>query len=311
MTLTWLWFRARTRGDAARLRLCLALSFGGAALGGALLGVVVRLPAWVGSGEGVRALLGGVVAYGALGGLVASFGELARLRGIPALGALDRLAPCLGVLVVLGRLGCFFAGCDFGRISSAPWAVRFPAGTPAFADHLARGLVLAGDPRSLPVHPTQIYEALLGVAVSAFALWTARSGEEKRPPGAWRKVIPAVDPPSDACRTPPFPARATTERRFAAIRGAIEREQRAAPGARGSVAACGPIERKRRAPGAVIWTATLTYAAGRLALDGLRGDTDTAAWGPWTASQWISVALLAWGAVALLWPRLRGAGQRP
>ena len=172
---------------------------------------------------------------------MASFAGLARLRGAPALEGLDRLAPCLGALVVLGRLGCFFAGCDFGEVSPAPWAVRFPPGTPAFAEHAARGLVLSGDHRSLPVHPTQLYEALLGALASASALIVA----SRRGPGG--------------------------------------RGGRGAPGGRGA------------SHGRALWTATLVYAAGRLALDGLRGDGGASSWGGWTPSQWISAALLVWG----------------
>lgn len=176
MAAAFAWFVGRSRGGASRLRLCLLLSFGGAAAGGALLGVLVRVPAWLRSGGPASALFGGVVAYGALAGLVGTYAALARARGVPAGAALDRLAPCLGVLVVFGRLGCFFAGCDHGRVTGVPWAVRFPAPSPAFADHLANGLVLASDRRSLPVHPTQLYEAALGVAMTLVALAASRRG---------------------------------------------------------------------------------------------------------------------------------------
>jgi phosphatidylglycerol:prolipoprotein diacylglycerol transferase len=53
----------------------------------------------------------------------------------------------LGHLV--GRIGCFMVGDDYGRPSDLPWAVAFPQGVP---------------PTYVPVHPTQLYEALgLGV----------------------------------------------------------------------------------------------------------------------------------------------------
>lgn len=168
------WFAHRARGRYARLRLCLIVAFGGALAGATLLEALFRLPAWWGSGKPLPALFGGVTAYGALLGLSLSFAALARLRGVRPAEALDVLAPCLGVLVLFGRLGCFFAGCDFGAVSGVPWAVRFPPGSPAFTDHVARGLILAADHRSLPVHPTQIYEALLGALVALAALVAER-----------------------------------------------------------------------------------------------------------------------------------------
>jgi phosphatidylglycerol:prolipoprotein diacylglycerol transferase len=177
LALAWFWRRClRTH---ARLLPCLVIAFGGAALGAAALGVVVRLPAWVRSGFEMSVLRGGVVAYGALAGLALSFAWLARFRGVSAALALDCLAPCLGLLVVCGRLGCFFAGCDFGTVTHVPWAVRFPAPGPAFMDHVARGLVLATDRRSLPVHPTQLYEAALGIAVIGLALAAGRRSRRR------------------------------------------------------------------------------------------------------------------------------------
>ena len=57
---------------------------------------------------------------------------------------LDIFAPSLAIGVFFGRLGCFFAGCCFGRTCEFPWAVTF------------------NDPQSLavlntPLHPTQLY----------------------------------------------------------------------------------------------------------------------------------------------------------
>ena len=59
--------------------------------------------------------------------------------------------PALAVGHAIGRIGCFMVGDDYGRPSNLPWAVAFPEGLP---------------PTSVPVHPTQLYEAiaLAGVA---------------------------------------------------------------------------------------------------------------------------------------------------
>lgn len=80
----------------------------------------------------------------------------------------------LGVALALARMGCFMAGCDYGKVSSVPWAVRFPAGSPAWRDHVRSGLIPAGRADSLPVHPTELYEALLGLAIIGIALVFAR-----------------------------------------------------------------------------------------------------------------------------------------
>lgn len=174
----FVWFVWRTRrpdprlsGDPARLRLCLAVAYIGAAAGAALLGVLLRIPAWVRSGFVFAELFrGGILAYGALAGLVGTYAALARLRRLPVLASLDILAPCLGALVLVARVGCFFGGCDFGSATSVPWGVRFPPGSPAFRQHLEGGLILPSDRASLAVHPAQLYEAALGIAMAAAAL---------------------------------------------------------------------------------------------------------------------------------------------
>ena len=75
----------------------------------------------------------------------------------------DAVAPgaLLGIAVL--RIGCFLAGCCFGHIvepsSGVPWAVRFPAGSFAYRQHVALGLIGPDAPASLPVHPVQLYES--------------------------------------------------------------------------------------------------------------------------------------------------------
>jgi phosphatidylglycerol:prolipoprotein diacylglycerol transferase len=68
----------------------------------------------------------------------------------------DSFAMPVAAAVAIGRIGCFQAGCCFGRHSALPWAVSFP---------------LSGD--TLPRHPTQLYESIFHAtaAVVLFILW--------------------------------------------------------------------------------------------------------------------------------------------
>jgi len=188
MAATFAWFAWRTRGprtripdprerdpERSRLRLCLAIAFIGAGIGAMGLGVVLRLPAWVSSGFRTSLMAhGDIMAYGALLGLSLTYALLARIRGIAPLMGLDVLAPCVGVLVSVARVGCFIAGCDFGSVTSVPWAVHYPANTAAFRRHLDAGWIQATDTASLPVHPAQLYEALVGVAMVAIGVAVER-----------------------------------------------------------------------------------------------------------------------------------------
>lgn len=58
----------------------------------------------------------------------------------------------------IGRLGCFMAGCCFGKECHLPWAVTF--------NH-PETLALRG----VPLHPTQLYESFLSLGVFFFLLW--------------------------------------------------------------------------------------------------------------------------------------------
>jgi phosphatidylglycerol:prolipoprotein diacylglycerol transferase len=168
-------FVKRTPGDLARLRICLLIGFAGAAFGAAALGMAIRIPAWVRSGFETRALVrGGIMAYGALVGLSVAFAAMAHRRGFGAGSSLDRLAPSMGILVLFARIGCFFGGCEFGVVTSSPLGVRFPPHSPAFRQHLDTGLILASDRGSLAVHPTQLYEAAVGILMIAVAILIER-----------------------------------------------------------------------------------------------------------------------------------------
>lgn len=125
--------------------------------------------------------------WGYLGGLVAMV-LMARRGGVPLGWLADRLTPLLGMTLVLVRTGCFLAGCDYGQLSSAPWAVRFPRGSGAWRDHVEHGLVPVSRDLSLPVHPTQLYEAALGLAI-ALGAWLHH---RRAPVGSGRTFLAAA-----------------------------------------------------------------------------------------------------------------------
>lgn len=93
---------------------------------------------------------GGVFYGGFLFATIVSFAYLRRYR-LPAWKVADLVAPGIAIGQAIGRLGCFSAGCCYGKPSSLPWAVTF-------RDVYAFETV--GTPIDLPVHPTQLYESL-------------------------------------------------------------------------------------------------------------------------------------------------------
>jgi phosphatidylglycerol:prolipoprotein diacylglycerol transferase len=148
----------------------------GCVAGGALLGPLLRLPRWL-AGRGDPFAPGFVMAWGALGGAVLAAWLVARAHGASRWRVLDAIAPALGVLVALGRFGCFFAGCCFGAPASGTWAVTYPRGTPAYVEHVQRGLVAPDAVASMPVRPIALAEVALGVVMILLGMKLARRAD--------------------------------------------------------------------------------------------------------------------------------------
>lgn len=118
-----------------------------AGLFGGLLGAKLLYVAEHASTEPVLSLLtdrGGMSWFGGFtGGLLAGLITI-RLKRWPLVPVLAAATPGLAVGQLLGRIGCFLVGDDYGKPTTLPWGVAFPRGLP---------------PTDEPVHPTQLYEA--------------------------------------------------------------------------------------------------------------------------------------------------------
>lgn len=127
---------------------------------------------------------GGLVAYGGFIGGFLGAATHARIARVSLLRVGDAATPAIALGLFFTRLGCYLYGCDFGtRLSaSAPgWLAmlgRFPhwdesryglRGSPAFLHHVnAYGLARDAD-FAFPVHPVQLYEGALGLALAVLA----------------------------------------------------------------------------------------------------------------------------------------------
>jgi phosphatidylglycerol---prolipoprotein diacylglyceryl transferase len=73
-----------------------------------------------------------------------------RRAGLPLWTTCDMFAPGIALGHVVGRFGCFFAGCCYGKPTTLPWGITF-------TDPFAAANV--GTPLGVHLHPTQLYEA--------------------------------------------------------------------------------------------------------------------------------------------------------
>lgn len=110
---------------------------------------------------------GGLSVYGGLLGGMAGTVIYLRSYRLPILATGDIAAPYLALGQAVARVGCFLAGCCYGKPTTAFWAIRFPEGSVCYAHQVNEGLVPPDAPWSLPVHPTQLYMLVSLVAVFA------------------------------------------------------------------------------------------------------------------------------------------------
>lgn len=140
---------------------------------------------------------GGLVFYGGLLFGVASVIIYCLVRRVAVMRMADLAAPGIAAGLAVGRIGCFLSGCCWGDICVTPsqlaavqdpvykWqlqtvpalsqpanplAVQFPAESKPWAQHVNAGLIEKNSSKSLPVHPTQIYEATLAFLLALYLL---------------------------------------------------------------------------------------------------------------------------------------------
>lgn len=92
-----------------------------------------------------------------LGGFIAALligASYIKYKKMPFWEISDSMAPALAFGLFLGRIGCFLNGCCFGLACNLPWAVHFPAHSPAAA--------VMGNAY---IHPTQLYSAFYNLLI--------------------------------------------------------------------------------------------------------------------------------------------------
>src|SRR6266566_2470364 len=87
--------------------------------------------------------------------------------GLPLWTTCDVFAPGIALGHVVGRFGCLFAGCCYGKPTTKAWGITF-------TDPFAAANV--GTPLGVPLHPTQLYEAGAELLILGTLLWTERKG---------------------------------------------------------------------------------------------------------------------------------------
>lgn len=103
---------------------------------------------------------GGVFSGGLIAALAAGAWYIRKHR-LPALATFDAFAPGLAMGHAIGRVGCFAAGCCYGKPTQHWWGVTF-------TNPLA---ALVETPLNQPLQPTQLFESAAELAIFFILMW--------------------------------------------------------------------------------------------------------------------------------------------
>ncbi len=141
----------------------------GGVFGSKLLLVIVELPYYFAHPvELIQVLRSGGVFYGGLLGALFTAAWLFRKYKLPFYRVADVAAPHIALGHAIGRLGCFSAGCCYGKACSLPIAVEF---------HSQFAHSVVGVPLNTPIYPTQLMSSIalfIIFLVLRFYFWPRR-----------------------------------------------------------------------------------------------------------------------------------------
>jgi len=104
---------------------------------------------------------GGVFSGGLIAALIAAVWYIRR-HHLPALAICDAFAPGLALGHAIGRVGCFAAGCCFGKPTSHWWGGTF---------HSETAHRISDTPLNVPLQPTQLFESAVELANFFLLMW--------------------------------------------------------------------------------------------------------------------------------------------
>ena len=102
----------------------------------------------------------GLTSFGGVIAAIACIVIWSRRAGWPIRTVLDVIAPAGLVMHAIGRFGCLLNGCCYGGVCDLPWAIHI-------------------DPIPQPLHPAQVYDAIMNLAAVPILLWVEKRGTSK------------------------------------------------------------------------------------------------------------------------------------
>lgn len=134
-------------------------------IGGKVMYIITDIKEVLQNPSVLRNVGNGFVIYGAILGGILGVYIYSKKKDWDTLSVLDLLVPSLPLAQGFGRIGCFLAGCCYGKVTSLPIGVEF--NNSPFA------------PANVHLIPTQIYSSIFDFMLALFLLWYDRHERKK------------------------------------------------------------------------------------------------------------------------------------
>lgn len=129
-------------------------------LGGKLLYIITEIKDIMNDASILKDIGSGFVIYGAILGGALGIVFYSKKKGWNILKVFDMIVPAVALAQGFGRIGCFLAGCCYGRETTLPVGVEFK--NSFFA------------PSGIVRQPTQLYSSAFDFLLALFLIWYGR-----------------------------------------------------------------------------------------------------------------------------------------
>lgn len=129
-------------------------------LGGKLLFIITEFKDIINNPSILFNFGNGFVIYGAIICGALGLYLYCRKNRFDSIQLLDFVVPFVALAQGFGRIGCFLAGCCYGRETTLPIGVVFPSGSLA--------------PSGIPLIPTQLFSSVFDFLLAGFLIWYSR-----------------------------------------------------------------------------------------------------------------------------------------
>ena len=137
---------------------------------------------------------GGLIYYGGFIGGALGLILFARVRKLNKMTVFDLVVTGVPIAHFFGRVGCFLNGCCHGSLHEGFPSVVYPQLSQPWYRHRYLELIGGWQLKSLPIHPVQLYEGCLNIALFALLLWGFPRWHKKpgRTAGVYLLIYPLI-----------------------------------------------------------------------------------------------------------------------